>query len=124
MFTRTRIAAALAATGLALTLGAGTAQAAGQTIAATSHGCPDGYVCMYPSAGWNNDVPQAKWYTYGAHNLSNVLGTHRLFNNQTGGAIARTCTGYNGTGCEGALGAGWYIDKNMTPINSVLLATS
>ncbi|MGP3979727.1 hypothetical protein [Streptomyces sp. KR80] len=114
-----RTAAALAlAAGAITTVTAPQAQAA---ATAASHGCPSGYVCMYPGAGWNNDRPTHKWYTYGAHNLSNVYGVHRLFNNQTGGATARTCTGYNGTGCQGYLGAGWYIDKNMTPINSITL---
>jgi hypothetical protein len=46
---------------------------------------------------------------------------HRVFNNQSGGATARTCTGYNGTGCQGYLTAYSYIDKNLTPINSITL---
>jgi hypothetical protein len=33
----------------------------------------------------------------------------------------RTCTGYNGTGCQGYLLPGYYIDKNLTPINSITL---
>jgi hypothetical protein len=50
-----------------------------------------------------------------------MFGTHRILNNQTGGATMQTCTGSNGTGCEGYLPAGWFIDKNMTPINSIRL---
>ena len=116
-----RTAAALVlATGAVMTVSATQAQA---KPAATIHGCPEGYVCIYPeNAGWNNDVPSHKYYTYGYHNLSNMYGIHRIINNQTGGATMQTCTGYNGTGCEGYLpGGGWWIDKNMTPINSIRL---
>ncbi|MFF6779504.1 hypothetical protein [Streptomyces sp. NPDC012510] len=109
---------------MALAVGAMTAAGAGQAQAAPqadSYGCPSGYVCMYPGAGWNNNTPTHKYYRYGTYNLSNVVGTYRIYNNQTGGATMRTCTGYNGTGCQGHLPAGWYIDKNMTPINSITL---
>ncbi|TQK42708.1 hypothetical protein FBY35_4138 [Streptomyces sp. SLBN-118] len=106
---------------LALAVGTMTTVTATQAQAASSHGCPSGYVCMYPGAGWNNDRPTHTYYTYGAHNLSNMYGTYRIYNNQTGGATMRTCTGYNGTGCQGYLPAGWYIDKDMTPINSITL---
>jgi hypothetical protein len=92
--------------------------------AATSHGCPSGDVCIYPSGSWNSDKPSLKYYTYGAHNLSNQLGTHRVFNNQTGGATVQTCTAYDGGGCGTAHKPGWYGDVNLTPINSVKLAAS
>ncbi|UUN30588.1 hypothetical protein [Streptomyces sp. FIT100] len=114
-------------TAAALVLAAGAVTVAGATQAqagaAAYHGCPDGYVCIYPeNAGWNNDQPSHKYYTYGYHNLSNMYGVHRILNNQTGGATMQTCTGYNGTGCEGYLpGGGWSIDKDMTPINSIRL---
>jgi hypothetical protein len=112
------IGATVGAVTIALAAGAAPAQAAG-----TIQGCPSGYVCLYPqNAGWNGGHPSYKWYTYGAHNLSNQFGTHRFFNNQTGGAIARNCTGYNGTGCQGAQTAGTWWDYNYTPYNSVLLA--
>ncbi|MET9296616.1 hypothetical protein [Streptomyces sp. NPDC003077] len=105
---------ALATTGM---LNAGAAQAAGSW-----HGCPSGAVCVYPqNAGWNGDRPSLVFYSYGAHNLSNQYGQHYVANNQTGGATARTCTGYNGTGCEGYLYPGTFIDKDMTPINSIVL---
>lgn len=90
--------------------------------AATTQGCPYGAVCIYPqNAGWNGGHPSHFYYSYGAHNLSNMVGVHRIYNNQSGGATMRTCTGYNGTGCEGYLPANNYIDKNMTPINSITL---
>ncbi|MFC3997543.1 hypothetical protein ACFOVU_16540 [Nocardiopsis sediminis] len=107
------------AVGAFTTIGAAGASAA-QT--ADTRGCPSGAVCVYPQdAGWNNDRPELVLYTYGAHNLTNMVGQHYVFNNQTGGATARTCTGYNGTGCEGFLSPNSYIDKNMTPINSIVL---
>lgn len=90
----------------------------------TYQGCPSGYVCLYPNARWNGGHPTYKWYTYGAHNPSNQFGVKRLFNNQTGGAIARNCTGYNGTGCQGIQTAGTYADYDYTSYNSVLLSTA
>ena len=112
------LASATAAIGLLLSSSATPALAAG-----TYQGCPSGYVCLYPQdAGWNGGNPSYKWYSYGAHNLSNQFGTHRIFNNQTGGAIARNCTGYNGTGCQGVQAANTYADYNYTPYNSVVLA--
>lgn len=114
-----RTAAALAlAVGTMTAVGATQAQAAAQ---ATVHGCPSGYVCLYPGAGWNGDRPTHKYYTYGYHNMSNMFGTYRIFNNQTDNAWMRTCTGYNGTGCQGYLYAGRAFDKDMTPINSIVL---
>lgn len=125
---RRRVSAVLGLTTAAVALAAGTATAA--TVEAPSrtaqvaagHGCPSGYVCIYPrDAGWNGDRPSHFYYKYGAYNLSGMYGKHRIFNNQTGSARMRTCTGWNGTGCEGYLPAGWYIDKEMTPINSIVL---
>ncbi|MFI6481148.1 hypothetical protein ACIBH1_24675 [Nonomuraea sp. NPDC050663] len=111
----TAAVAALAIGGLA-----GFAAPAAQAAAA-SHGCPSGAVCIYPGAGWNGDRPTHSYYSYGAHNLRDMYGVHRVFNNQTDGATVRTCTGYNGSGCQGFMGPGWYIDKNLTPINSITL---
>lgn len=111
-------AAALAfAFGALTTVGAATAQAA------NSHGCPSGAVCIYPNATWNGGDPEHVYWSYGAHNLYNEYGVHRIYNNQTGDATMRTCTGYNGTGCQGYLPAGWLIDKDLTPINSITLQT-
>lgn len=117
----TRAAALTLAVG---TLGAvGVTSAGAVTTADSLHGCPSGAVCVYPqNAGWNGDRPSLTFYSYGAHNLSNQVGQHYVLNNQTGGATARTCTGYNGTGdCQGYLGAGYYVDKDLTPINSIVL---
>jgi hypothetical protein len=88
--------------------------------AATFQGCPDGYVCVYPqNKGYNGGVPSLRFFTYGPHNLSNQFGTHRVLNNQTGGAIALFCNGFNGVDCPTYLPAGWVVDINLTPINSI-----
>lgn len=90
----------------------------------TDHGCPSGDVCIYPEgAGWNGDHPESSgfYYNYGYYNLSGQYGTHRVFNNQYGGATMRLCTNYGGTGCGSALAAGKYEDANLTPINSITL---
>ncbi|GHH45059.1 hypothetical protein [Streptomyces candidus] len=119
--TRTARAAATVSTAVALTLAplAGSAHAGSE--AATVHGCPSGYVCLYPNASWNNDQPAFKWYRYGSYNLSNQYGYKRFFNNQTGDAKARNCLGYNGTNCQGNQRAGTWYDYDYTPYNSVKL---
>ncbi|MEO5876005.1 MAG: hypothetical protein ABIQ26_13490 [Streptosporangiaceae bacterium] len=110
------------AAALAFTLGAVTVVNATPAQAAGSiQGCPSGAVCIYPGAGWNGGNPSHRFYSYGPHNLSNVYGQHRIFNNQTGGATMRTCTGYDGVGCEGYLHAGVHFDRDLTPINSITL---
>lgn len=112
----------LAACGIGLLGLAVPAQAA---TTASTEGCPSGYVCLYPSTNWNGGVPSQKWLTYGYHNLTNVTGYHRFFNNQTGGASAYTCSGYNGTGTElGGVHATLWTDANFTPVNSVVLDAS
>lgn len=116
-----RKAAALAfAVGALTTIGTTSAQAA-TTAGGTYQGCPYGAVCIYPDASWNGGSPEHVYYSYGAHNLKNEIGVHRIFNNQYNGATMRTCTGYNGTGCQGYLKAYTYLDKNLTPINSITL---
>lgn len=134
-FTTRKLATVTAAVGLATTLGGfasatsaqasatatggAAAKAASSTASGTAHGCPSGAVCIYPGPSWSG-TPQMFW-SYGYHNLSGQYGTKRIFNNQYDGATMRTCTGWNGTGCEGYLPPGWYIDKYMTPINSIVL---
>jgi hypothetical protein len=95
--------------------------------AQTWYGCPDGWVCLYPQDTyyWNSN-PEQMWYTYGYHNLSNVYGTHYIFNNQTGNASIDLCYGYNGTNCtvpNGHIGAQLIGGFDFTPINSVVLNT-
>jgi hypothetical protein len=123
MSVRKFAASALAAGALVTVSVIGTTGTASAAAAGTVEGCPSGYVCIYPQdSGWNGGHPSSTYYTYGSHNLSNEYGVHRVFNNQTGGAKMRTCKGYNGTQCDsGYLPAGTYMDKNLTPINSILL---
>ena len=103
---------------------ASTAQAAQIGIQASYAGCDEGYVCMYPDAGWNNGVPEHRYYTYGVHPLYNEYGLHRVFNNQTGGATARLCVNSDGTNCTSKLQPWTYYDYNLTPYNSIRLDPS
>ena len=65
----------------------GTTAAQAKPAGSTYEGCKYGYVCIYPeNKGWNGGHPSNTYYTYGAHNLSNQLGHHYVFNNQSGGA--------------------------------------
>ncbi|MBV6700363.1 hypothetical protein [Kitasatospora aureofaciens] len=63
----------------------------------------------------------ARYYNYGTYNLSNQYGRHWLFNNQTGGAVVRLCTGYNGVNCGAPFGPGWYA-VDLGPINSIVVS--
>jgi hypothetical protein len=120
MRTTKRIARAIAVAGTSVVLLMGMPAPAAH--AATYQGCPDGWVCLYPQdTGWNGGRPSHKWYYYGSYNLSNQFGTHRFFNNQTGGAKAWTCLNYGGTNCPTYQPAGSWWDYNFTPINSVKL---
>jgi hypothetical protein len=97
------------------------ATAAAPTSAASSWaGCSSGTVCLYADISWDGG-PTDHWVTYGSHNLRNVYGLHRLFNNQTDGAGAYICTGYNGGGSCLRVNAGTLIDDDFTTINSVVL---
>ncbi|NQX26531.1 hypothetical protein HQQ81_04095 [Microbacteriaceae bacterium VKM Ac-2854] len=114
-----RAAAAALATGAMLTVGLVAAPAA---EAATWHGCPTGYVCIYPqNAGWNNDRPSLRYYNYGSYNLSGQYGQHWVLNNQTGGAKLRLYTGFGATGGSAVVNAGTAVNYNLTPINSIQL---
>ena len=116
-------ATVLVGLGLAVPAG-GSAQAAG-----TYAGCPAGAVCVYPNASWNNGHPAQVYWSYGAHNLSNQYGVHRVFNNQVGGAHAWLCKSYNAVNCTPypkgyPIEAYTYSDYDLTAINSILLTRS
>ncbi|GAB1694792.1 hypothetical protein [Krasilnikovia sp. M28-CT-15] len=118
-----RVAAAIAtsAASVAMLLGATAVPAQAAT---TVQGCRAGYVCIYPKNSWNGGHPFYQFLTYGAHNISNQYGMHRIFNNQTGGAKVYVCAGRNGTKCyTPGQPAFTYMDINLTPINSVKLAS-
>ncbi len=118
----------------ALTFAAACTMALGSATAAhasTWDGCPDGAVCVYPEGQDSTDtsVPELVLWSYGAHNLSNMYGSHDVINNQTGGASANLCLGYNGTNCNdpqvannGRVDAQWVtVAVDFTPINSITL---
>lgn len=121
MYKLGRIAATLTLAAGVVTVTGATAQADTLGAQGTYQGCPSGYVCIYPGASWNNGVPEHKYYTYGAHNLVNEYGTHRVFNNQTGGATVQGCKGYDGVNCGLKVKPGYYWDEDLTPINSIRL---
>jgi hypothetical protein len=116
--------AALTAAALAATALSGGLVQPATASSSTVHGCPSGYVCIYPqSAGWNGDVPQLKYVDYGAYNLSNMVGNHYVLNNQTGGASVGLCTQYGGASCS-YHAQDWSGNVDLTPINSVDVATA
>jgi hypothetical protein len=130
--TTKRTVATIVAAGalLASAVGATTASAATvakapakATAAAGSQGCPSGAFCIYPrDKGFNGGHPELVYYSYGAHNLSNVLGMHAMYNNQTGGAGFKLCFDYGGGRCTGNIThVGGFVPYDFTPINSIVL---
>lgn len=91
----------------------------GPASAATTTGCPVGYVCVYPSADWNGGVPSLKFYTRGVHVLANRYGVHRIFNNWPDARVY-FCKGI-GTQCDSYLASGTYADKGFTTFESLLI---
>ncbi|MFG3053399.1 hypothetical protein ACGFZP_20955 [Kitasatospora sp. NPDC048239] len=83
-------------------------------------GCPYGAVCIYPQDSPTGSPTDVFW-SYGAHNLSNQNGWHWVLNNQSGGAHAHLCTGYNGAGCNYDMAAQNGVYADLTPINSITL---
>ncbi|MEV7778310.1 hypothetical protein [Kitasatospora sp. NPDC088351] len=82
--------------------------------------CPHGAVCVYPQDS-PATTPTDVFWSYGAHNLSNQHGNHWVLNNQSGGAHAHLCTGYNGTGCGYDIPAQNGVHADLGPINSITL---
>lgn len=107
----TALGAGVAGAGVA---GAGPASAAGVVP------CPSGYACLYPNPPTAGEP--AEYYHYGYYNLSDVYGILRFTNNQTGGAKAYLCDGYNGGGPCQLVPAGTTVNVNFTPINSIYLS--
>ncbi|MFF3752404.1 hypothetical protein ACFYYH_18400 [Streptomyces sp. NPDC002018] len=106
-----------AAAGLCLAVVAGLAMAPSANAATP---CPTGALCIRETNGTILD--RNIFYSYGYHNLSNVIGKRVLVHNQTGGAGFRVCLGYNGTNCGNVLRwTGESAPYDMTPINSVVL---
>ena len=114
----------LAVTGVAALLSLVATASASPGLRPNDHGCPRGYVCIYPrDAGWNNNHPSYRFYYYGVHNLHNQFGTHRVFNNQYDQASANLCPRYNTCFLEGMawIRASEWGDYNLTPVNSISL---
>jgi hypothetical protein len=86
-------------------------------------GCNVGYVCVYPSGSWSGG-PELRYYKYGVYRFYDHYGTHRWFNNQTGGATARLCKTATGTDCTSKLDPWAYSDTDLTPYNSIRLDAS
>ncbi|KOU27066.1 MULTISPECIES: hypothetical protein [Streptomyces] len=119
---RTKLAAAAATVTLALGTGV---LAAGPAQADSSFGCPSGAVCVYLGTDWNQPVPQSQMYwSAGVHRLYNQEGRHIVYNNQTHGWTVRLCRNGNGTDCGPKMrpGDGW--PENLSPVNSLLIASS
>ncbi|WP_329002113.1 hypothetical protein OHA18_03480 [Kribbella sp. NBC_00709] len=108
------IAAAVIGTGVAL---APTANAA---TSGTATACPSGAVCLQEPNG--SILSKNIWYSYGPHNLSNVIGTKTLINSQTGGAGFQLCLEYNGKNCGPVYRwTGPSAPHDFTKINSIVL---
>ena len=116
---RKSISSVLAAAATATALAGGATSASAAVTDSDPWGCPSGYVCIFAQDGV---TIAEKYYTYGAHNLSGMFGSHFVDNNQTGGATASLCYGYNGVNCTGGtIEAGAVYLKDLTPINSIRL---
>jgi hypothetical protein len=108
---------ATTAAALALAVGGELAMAPSANAATA---CPSGAVCIRETNG--NILTRNIFYSYGAHNLSNVTGDRVIVNSQTGGAGFQVCFEYNGGSCSGVVReTGEFAPYNMTPINSMVL---
>lgn len=117
---RVAVAAAISAGVLSGSIAAGSPASADYAICAKGHVCITDDTKLFEKKIYD-------WYYYGAYNLSNQYGYKRLYNEQTGGAVVRFYSGYNGTG---TVLRTIYPDPNghnlwavnLTPVNSVVLA--
>jgi ABC-type dipeptide/oligopeptide/nickel transport system permease subunit len=83
--------------------------------------CQEGYACFYPGTGWNGGHPTQEWYRYGTYTISGWTGNHRVFNNQTGGALFWLCTDSFGENCPIKFAEDQSGVVNLGPIFSVKL---
>jgi hypothetical protein len=84
-----------------------------------SYNCPQEAVCV---VAMDHQTVLDAFYSYGAHNLSNKIGTYYVDNHQTFGATADLCYGYGGVDCTGGhFGVLEVRAVDLTPINSIRL---
>ncbi|RJL32238.1 hypothetical protein D5H75_15540 [Bailinhaonella thermotolerans] len=86
--------------------------------------CPSGAVCLYRGSTAGSGIQRTFW-TYGAHNLSNVYGNRLVVNNQHPDkgkhAWADLCWEYGGRDCRVWIPMGGSGVYNFDPIDSILL---
>ncbi|MEU8223880.1 hypothetical protein [Kribbella sp. NPDC048915] len=112
---------AIAGAGAAFAPSANAATTDASATMGTTASCPSGAVCIQELNGtiYSKNI----FYSYGAHNLSNVIGDKIVINNQTGGAGYKLCSKYGGSGtCTTVVRwTGPSKPYNMTWVNSVVL---
>jgi hypothetical protein len=114
-----RLLAGLTAAATTAVLVGGASGASASAAQNDPWGCPEGAVCIVNP---DNFTTIDAFYSYGAHNLSNKIGSYWVDNNQTDLATADLCYGYNGVNCTGGhLGAYDFMFTDLTPINSIRL---
>jgi hypothetical protein len=118
----------------AMTAVAGPASASTKAVV----GCSSGAVCIYncpaTCTALNPSQIEYRFFSYGAHNVSNLVGDYEVLDNQYGGSNIGdySCTGSNGTGnvkyaiAPTSGGAQDYSSRfeNLTPIYSIVLTNS
>lgn len=125
---------AMLATALGVVLLAGSAVFAAATADAAVPddvvGCDPGWACIFNPNPRPIGTVERRYFHYDVYNLSGELGTKTVCDEQTGGAIVRLYTGYNGTGKVAYTlkpdgDYGMYPgckSLNITPINSIRLS--
>jgi len=117
-----RNAMAAASVAALMLAGASVGMTGTATASGTNWGCPYGAVCIYPGPSFSGTP--LKYYSYGAHQLYNQVGMHRVYNNQYGGATVQLCTGGSpgyATNCGSVFPAGYYEDGDLRPYNAIYL---
>lgn len=120
---RQKLAALTAAVPLLLGVSVATAPTASATDV-----CGDGYVCIYQGDVWDgssNHPLVYRFYTYGVHNVYNLVGEYTVRNCQTGGAGVTGYSGWDGTGSVTwslpSNNCTWGLWTNLTSTYSVRL---
>lgn len=88
------------------------------------YGCKTGTVCIYRGNALKGEDITNIYIQYRVYKLYNQYGIHGIFNNQTDGAVVLLCTDSNGTKCPYELAANHYDFPDLTPYNSIVLAST